>query len=88
MAVAIFIALNVADAWLTKSCLAMGAAESNPIVASFGASPLVKGLIAAGIVIGLYLWGKERLLWWANFAFIGIVLWNLQWMGVLNLLPV
>ena len=75
----------MADAWLTRTSLTMGATELNPLATSFGMNMLAKCLIAVAVVLVLYRFGKEKLLWYANFAFIGIVLWNLQSLGILNL---
>ena len=71
-----FVALNIMDAYLTKISLAAGATEINPLMAGIGSSVLFKGLIAVGLVCALYFFGKEKLLWLLNFAFLGIVLWN------------
>jgi hypothetical protein len=71
-----FIGLNVADAYLTKTALAMGAIELNPL-GVFWSSMLIKGLIAAAIVVGLYFWGKERALSPLCLAMFGICCWNL-----------
>ena len=73
------------DAWLTKTSLAIGAYELNPLATFFGMSVLAKGLIAVGVVLALYWFGKEKLLLWMNLAFFGIVAWNLQALGILNL---
>lgn len=73
------------DAWLTRTSLAMGAYELNPLAAFFGMSLLAKGLIALGVVLTLYWFGKEKLLWWMNLAFLGIVIWNSQALGMLSL---
>ena len=72
-----FIALNVCDAYLTKVALSMGAAELNPLVTSWGSSLIAKGLFAAGIVLILYVFKKERLLWLVNMVLLGVILWNL-----------
>ncbi|MFC2045536.1 DUF5658 family protein [Chloroflexota bacterium] len=85
MAAVLFVGLNVFDALLTKMNLAVGAEELNPIAVAFGANMLAKALIAVGIVVALYVFGRERMLWWANFGFLAIVLWNLQILGLMNL---
>ncbi|GAH82256.1 unnamed protein product, partial [marine sediment metagenome] len=61
MAAILFIALNIADAYLTKTGISMGAVEGNPLAAYFGSSLIARGLIAAAIVIGFHLFGKEKL---------------------------
>lgn len=77
MAGLIFIGLNIADAFLTKTGLALGASEINPLVATFGGNILIKGLIAAVVIFALCYFGKKKLLWHLNFAMLGVVLWNL-----------
>ena len=86
MPVAIFVTLNIIDAYLTKTALALGAVELNPLMASTGSSMIIKGLIAIALVFILYRFAKERVLWPLNFALVGIVLWNLAicWIVVLN----
>jgi hypothetical protein len=71
-----FVALNIADAYLTKISVMAGAIEVNPLMADIGSSVLFKGLIAIALACALYFFGKERLLWLLNFVFFGIVLWN------------
>ena len=87
MAAVLFVGLNIFDALLTKTSLAMGAAELNPIAVSFGSSILFKALLAIAIIVPLYYFGRERLLWLVNFGLLGIVVWNLQILGMLNLSP-
>ena len=84
----IFVGLNLADSYLTKVALGMGAIELNPIASFFGTNIVIKGLIALAIVLALYWFNKEKLLWGLNFAFFGVVMWNLamvlillQWVG-------
>ena len=72
----IFMALNVCDAYLTKIALSMGAAELNPL-AVWGSNLIAKGLLAAGIVLLLYAFNKEKLLWPINMVLLGVILWNL-----------
>ena len=73
----IFIGLNVCDAYLTKVALSMGAAELNPLTTTWGSDLIAKGLVAAGVVLILYAFQKEKLLWAVNMLFLGVVLWNL-----------
>jgi hypothetical protein len=82
MLAATFITLNILDAYLTKTALAVGAAELNPLVTPFGSSIIAKGLIALALVFILYYFGKERALGLLNLALLGVVLWNLAicWM--------
>ncbi len=77
MAGLIFIGLNIADSFLTGLGFELGAREINPLPVLFGGSMLLKGLIAATIVFILYYFGKEKWLWYLNFAFFAVVLFNL-----------
>ncbi len=73
---AMFITLNIMDAYLTKLALAIGAVEVNPLMTSIGSSMITKGLIAVALVFILYRFEKERVLWPLNFMLFGLVLWN------------
>lgn len=72
-----FIGINILDAYLTKTALAMGAVELMPLARIFGSSMLWRGLIAGVIVVGLYYWHKEKLLLPLCLGMAGICLWNL-----------
>ena len=72
----LFIGLNVADAWLTRQALAMGAFELNQVAVHFGDSMLIKGLLALGVVLALVRFGKPKLLWPLNLGMFAVVLWN------------
>ena len=72
----VFVALNIADAYLTKISLMSGAIELNPLIASVGSNMISKGLIGVAVAVALYFFGKENLLWLLNLALFGIVLWN------------
>ena len=72
-----FIGLNILDAYLTKMALATGASELNPLTVFFGSDMIFKGLLATAIVIGLYFWGKEKLLPLLCLGMFGVCLWNL-----------
>lgn len=72
----IFIGLNLCDAYLTKTALSMGATELNPLLTTWGSSLIAKGLVATGIVLILYFFNKEKLLWVVNMVLLGLVLWN------------
>lgn len=84
MTALIFIGLSIADAHLTRVALELGAREANPLAGLFGENMLVKGVVAVVVVLALYLFGKERLLWYLNFAMFGVVLWNLVVCVMLN----
>jgi hypothetical protein len=82
-----FVALNMADAYLTKMSLMAGAIEVNPLMASLGSSIITKGLIAAVLVGALYFLGKERILWLLNLGLLSIVLWNAATYLIVDLQP-
>jgi len=82
-----FVALNIADAYLTKIGTAAGAIEVNPLMASIGSCMITKGLIAAALVGALYFSGKEKFLWFLNLGLFGIVLWNSATCLIVNLWP-
>lgn len=73
----IFIALNVCDAYLTKTALSMGATELNPLVITWGSDLIAKALVATGIVLILYAFNKGKLLRAINIVLLGVILWNL-----------
>jgi hypothetical protein len=83
MPATLFITLNVLDAYLTKSALAVGAMELNPMMTAIGSSMMVKGALALALVFLLYCFGKERTLWPLNLMLFGVVLWNLAVCGVM-----
>ncbi len=73
----VFIGLNILDAWLTRVALGLGSQELNPFLgARFGSSMLVKGLIAAGIVLALVSFKRDRLLKLLNVGMVIICAWN------------
>jgi hypothetical protein len=82
-----FVALNMADAYLTKMSLMAGAIEVNPLMAGLGSSIITKGLIAAALVVALYFLGKERILWLLNYGLLGIILWNMVTYLIVDLWP-
>jgi len=75
-----FISLNLADAWLTKVLIASGGGEANPLVSTYGADILIKGLLASAIVIVLIGLGKARLLPVLNICMVAVVLWTGGWL--------
>ena len=79
----LFIALNIGDAYLTKTCLSMGSVEANPLAVHFGSSLIAKGLLALGIIVCLRCFGKEKLIWWLNLVFFGVVVWNFTQYAIL-----
>jgi len=88
MPAVVFIALNIADAYLTKISLMSGAAiEINPLMTSVGSSMISKGLIGVGVALALYFFGKESMLWLLNIALFCIVLWNSATFLIVDLWP-
>ncbi|MBA7697966.1 hypothetical protein ES703_106638 [subsurface metagenome] len=49
-----------------------------------GSSMVAKGLMAVGVVVILYLFRKEGYLWLLNIALVGLVLWNLASLLILE----
>lgn len=76
---AVFIGLNLADAWVTKQLLAHGGGEANVIAGAYGSSLLVKGLLALAVVLILIRLGKARLLKLLNLCMVAVVLWTGGW---------
>lgn len=76
---AVFVGLNLADAWVTKQLLAHGGAEANPIASIYGSSFLTKGIIAVAIVLILTGLGKRKLLKVLNISMVAVVLWTGGW---------
>ena len=58
----IFIVLNIADAYLTKVSLEMGAIEANPFMTYVGGVVAIKAFIAVALVFILYYFKKEKVL--------------------------
>jgi hypothetical protein len=87
MPAVVFVALNIADAYLTKMSLMSGATEVNPLMTGIGSSMISKGLIGVAIAVTLYLFSKDNMLWLLNFALFGIVLWNLAAYLIIDLWP-
>jgi len=85
MAAAMFIILNIMDAYSTKMALSVGAMEANPLMTPIGSSMITKGLIAMALIFILYWFEKERVLWPLNLVLFGAVLWNLAISWILPL---
>lgn len=77
MPAALFVTLNVVDAYLTKTALSVGAVEFNPVMAAVGSSIIAKGAIAIALAFLLYYFRQRRALWILNGFLICVVLWNL-----------
>jgi hypothetical protein len=87
MPAALFVTLNVVDAFLTKTALSAGAVEFNPIMASIGSSILAKGGIAVAMAFLLYYFRQRRVLWLLNVILFGVVLWNLSICFIMHCIP-
>lgn len=77
MPAALFVTLNVVDAFLTKTALQSGAMEYNPIMSNVGSSMLAKGVIALSLAFLLYYFRQRRALWFLNIGLLCVVLWNM-----------
>lgn len=78
----LFIALNIADAWLTGHLLVIGWREINPLVKPYGPNLLIRALLAMAIVVALVRFGKAKLLWVLNVVMSVVILW--LGVGLLN----
>jgi hypothetical protein len=87
MPAALFVGLNVLDAYLTKTALSIGAVEFNPVMTMIGSNILIKGGIAVVLAFLLYYFHQRRALWILNIAFFGIVLWNLAMCFIMDSIP-
>ena len=85
MAAITFIVFNLIDASITRVALTIGATEANPLLTVTGGNILVKGLVAAAVVLILYWLQKEKVLRPLNFVFFAIILWNSAVCGILIL---
>jgi len=73
----VFIGLNILDAWLTGLALGAGSYELNLLLGmKFGSSMLIKGLISAGMVTALVLFGRGGLLKPLSLGMLLICVWN------------
>ena len=77
MPAALFVTLNVVDAFLTKTALSVGAVEFNPVMAAVGSSMLAKGAIAIALAFLLYYFRQRRALWLLNGFLFCVILWNI-----------
>ncbi len=87
MPAALFVTLNVVDAFLTKTALSAGAVEFNPIMAAIGGNMLAKGGIAVALAFLLYYFRQQRVLWLLNIILFGVVLWNLAICFIMHSIP-
>jgi hypothetical protein len=87
MPAALFVTLNVVDAFLTKTALSAGAVEFNPVMAAIGSNVLAKGGLALSVAFLLYYFRQQRVLWLLNIVLFGIVLWNLSVCFIMHSVP-
>jgi uncharacterized membrane protein len=71
-----FVALNLADVWLTMIALSLGAGEVNPIMAFLSGNMEIKALASILVVLVLWALGRDRLLTPLNIGMALIVVWN------------
>jgi hypothetical protein len=77
MPAALFVTLNVVDAFLTRTAISSGAVEFNPVMAVVGGNVFIKGGIALALAFLLYYFRQHRALWILNGFLLCVVLWNL-----------
>jgi len=77
MPAALFVTLNVVDAFLTRTAISSGAVEYNPIMAAVGGNVFIKGGLALALAFLLYYFRQRRALWILNGILLCVVLWNL-----------
>jgi glucose dehydrogenase len=87
MPAALFVTLNVVDAFLTKTAISAGALEFNPIMAAIGSNMLAKAGLALCLAFLLYYFRQQRALWLLNIILFGIVLWNLSVCFIMHSVP-
>lgn len=87
MPAALFVSLNVLDAFLTKTAMSMGAIEFNPVMTTVGSSMLIKGGIAVILAFLLYYFHQHRALWLLNIVLFGVILWNLSVCFIMDCVP-
>jgi hypothetical protein len=77
---AMFVVLNLTDAWITRQLIAHGGSEANPIVSGYGADFTIKTALALAIVIILITAGKGKLVKVLNAAMFLVVVWTGGWL--------
>jgi hypothetical protein len=77
MPAALFVSLNVVDAFLTKTAISSGAVEFNPVMAAVGGNVFIKGGLALALAFLLYYFRQRKVLWILNAILLCVVLWNL-----------
>jgi hypothetical protein len=87
MPAALFVTLNVVDAFLTKTAISTGAVEFNPVMAAVGSNMLAKGGIAVALAFLFYYFRQKRALWILNGFLLCVVLWNMCICCIMNWAP-
>jgi glucose dehydrogenase len=77
MPAALFVTLNVVDAFLTKTAISSGAVEFNPVMAAVGGNVFIKGGLALALAFLLYYFRQWKALWILNAVLLCVVIWNL-----------
>jgi len=72
----LFVVLNMTDAGLTNIGLQYGAVEMNPLMATVGSVPVIKGLIAVALIAADRTFGSGRAIWIGNVFLFVTVVWN------------
>ncbi len=73
---AIFVCLNIADAWLTTQLLGHNGVEAFWWSSHYNSNMVIKGLLSLLVAVLLNLLGKAKLLKWLNIAMLFVVLSN------------
>ena len=73
---AVFVCLNIADAWLTTRLLANDGVEAFWWSSHYNSNMIIKGALALLIAIVLTRLGKAKLLKWLNIAMLFVLLSN------------
>ena len=73
MAVALFIVLNIADAWLMGLGMGIEGIDLNPLEPPFYANLLARGIIAIGVTLLILLFKKANYIMWLNILMIAIL---------------
>jgi hypothetical protein len=85
VAVAVFVCLNIVDAWLTSILLARGGTEAFWWASHYNSNVFIKGVLALLVAFVLGRMGKARLLKWLNIGMTFVVLSNgLCYLGYLG----
>jgi hypothetical protein len=77
MAALAFIGLNLIDVWLIREHLGLGAFELNPLAPPIMGNLVARGLMAAALILFVYLVKREKALGLINLTMCGVVFWHL-----------